>query len=480
MIEQYASTNVGNEMPDYDPATTSYVFKSSGTGEYDVSSVFASNASWQTSYTVGIGTENNGPVSFRFFSFVQLFSPNDLGHVIRRIARIAGIFSFKLTYEWRDLLFQPQYTGTFSVLNRKLLVTAGNQAIAQSNVPFSNGEISFQAKIAVANNSNPAGFSFIFRKGPDASTQDDYYKFHVLQASTGFGNPPIFFRFERYIQSTGITYRFYNTPYDVSNNPTSFIGGSNFNLANFNTFRILMIDGWMYAFVNDVMVAAWNDNNTTLDYQTTGSWGFEADTNSSLQVRQIQAPNFWKPTQAFSYNPGDDAESAIVALTQTLRAWFFSDLFGRFKAVFLSALDASTYTYNSQLYNQKVDDSDKEYVSQVTVYGQGVSATARNTNLMPGVQIREEVIIDYTITTQQDALTRAQNELVNINQFRNQNSSRQVINAGAEIFDAVTVVNTGNNTSNVNGPTRVYSESFTEGGGDNKTDFSLEIDTGNL
>ncbi len=115
----------------------------------------------------------------------------------------------------------------------------------------------------------------------------------------------------------------------------------------------------------------------------------------------------------------------------------------------------------------------------MTVYGDGVSATARNTNLMAGVPVRDEVIVDYQIKTQSDAQVRANNEITNVNQYRDQYTPKQVINVGAEIFDAVTVVNTGSNTTGVNGPTRVYAETFSSGGGSNNSDYSIALETGN-
>lgn len=476
MIDLYGGAT-GNEIQNYDPSQTSYVFKNSGTGDYDLSGVFNQDSTWQTGFTVGLGVVEQGPQEFRFFTYTQFNNPTSLRAVFRRIARLAGIFSFKLVYAWRELLFQNNFSGG-TITNRILSVTAGNQAISQVN-QMSNGEVSFRAKIAVANGSNPAGFSFIFRKANDSSGQDDYYKLHFIQASTGFANPPVFSRFERYIQNAGKTYYFYNTPYDVSNNQST-LGSLNIDLTQWHTYRVVMIDGWFWAFVDDVMVAAWNDNNTTWDYQMTGKWGFEADTNTALQAEQITAPDFWKPVRAFSYNPGDDAESAMESLIASLRGWMFSDLLGRLKVILLGATDPSTYTYDSQLFQQKVDESDKEYASQVTVYGNGVVATARNTTLMPGVRTRDIVILDYTITTQTDAQTRANNVLINSNQYLNQNASKQVINVGAELFDVVTVTNTGNNTSGVNGPTRVYDQTIDQGGGNNNSEYFLEIDTGNL
>lgn len=467
----------GNDLTVYSPSTTTYVAKNGGTGEYDLTGTFSSP------FTVALGTAGTGLADFRFFFYTEYNGPNSLGNVIRNIARIAGIFKFKLTYTWRELLFTNNFSGG-TILNRNLTLPASTDVFSTANVPFSNGEITFKAKITVANSSNPAGFSFLFRHVPFGTNgQPEHYKFHAIQQSTGFLNPPVSSRFERYVAGLSNTYLFYNTPYDVSNNPFSGLGapGSiNYDLTQWNNYRIVMIDGWFYAFINDVMVASWNDNNTLIDYLTTGTWGFECDANTTLQVKQIEAPNFWKPIQAFSLNPGDDMESAIESLTAQLRAYFFSDLFGRFKVIFLGESDPSTYSYSLQLSQSNIDQSDKEWVSQVTVNGNGVIATARDTSLMAGVPTREEIITDYTITTQQDAQTRADNELINANQYLAQYSPMQVMNVGAELFDAVTIINTGNNTLGADAVTRVYAETFNDGGGNNNGDYSLELSTGDL
>lgn len=476
MIDDPGGVGVGNSLNDYNPSLTSFVFFNTGTGEYDLTGTISSNHQLQAPFTVGIGSAGGGPRDFRFFSLATLTSPSTLGNVMHRLARIAGVFSFKITYAWRELLFANNFVGTFTLRNRSLIIAAGNSTVSSINT-FSNGEIRFRAKVAVTNNSNPAGLKFIFRA--DSTSPSDAYYFHVIQASTGFANPPVFCRFERLYSGTGITYFFYNTPYDVSNNPQT-LGSLNIDITKYHNYRIEMIDGWFYAFIDDVMVAAFNDNNTSTNYLTSGKWGFSADTNSTVTVKDILAPNFWKPVPAFSFNPGDDAESAVVSLLGSLRSWVFSDLLGRFKAIFLSSSDPSTYTYDSQLFQQRVDTSDKEYVAQVTVNGNGVSATARNTVLLTGVPTRDKVIVDFTITTQQDAQTRANNELINANQYINQYTPKQIVNVGAELFDAVTIVNTGNNTSGVSGPTRTYSQTFVEGGGNNNSDYSLEIDTGTL
>ena len=480
MISNGNADAQGNELFQYNPATTSYVFKNSGTGEYDLSTIIQNNASWQHPFVVGLGTINNANVIFRYFTFTQFNQQNNLGAVLRRVARIASVFSFKESNTWRDNLYLPNYTGTFTVANRAMTIKPTNSAVANANT-MSNGQIEYTAKMTLADPTQSGGFSFVFRQGLGIDNMRDEYRFHIIAATPSGGHTATFCRFERYSAGMGITYQFYNTPYDVSNNPTNiYTEGVRIDPTKWHTYKVVMIDGWFSAFVDDVMVASWNDNNTTGDYLTTGKWGFIADSNTSLTVKNIKAPTLWKPVPAFTYNPGDDADSTISALLTSLRIWLFSDLLGRFKTVFLGSSDPSTYTYQTQLTQQNVDASDKEYVSQVTVYGDGVSATARNTTIATGMPMREEVIVDYTITTVTDAQTRANNELTNALQYSDQFTPTQVINVGAELFDAVTVINTGANTSGVDSTTRVYSQDFETGGSNTKAKFGLTIETGNL
>ncbi len=475
MIEG-ASDAVGNQGSDYDPVTTSYVFRSGGSGEFDLSGTFSSTLSWQSPFTVGLGVSaNNIGVQWRWFMFTTFNNSNNLGRLMRKIARIAGIFAFKISYTWRELLYVPDLTGTYTVNNRKITIAASNQAISNTNI-FANGEISFRAKMTIANTAVISGFRFVFRG--DSNNPVDAYYFHVIREVTATPKSTIC-RFERLSSSLGITLQFYNTGYDVSNNPTS-INSLNFDVTKWHTYRVVMINGWFYAFIDDTMVASWNDNLSNLNYLTSGNWGFMADANTTLEVQQITAPDFWKPVQSFTFNPGDDAESAIESLLTSLRAWMFSDLLGRFKAIFLGSSNPSTYIYNSQLFEQNVDNSDKEFITLVTVYGNGVAATARNTDIMAGIPTRDVVLVDYTIMTQQDAQTRANNELINRNQYQNQYTPKQFINVGAEIFDAVTVTNIGSNTSGVNEDVRIYSQEFAQGGGNNNSDYSLQLDSGNL
>lgn len=433
--------------------------------EIDLTSVFVGpNPSFRFPWTVGFGCTSVAGV-FGFFKYVQYMPPNALYDLIKSLATKASVFSYKFQDLFIDYFFTPSnYTGTFTSPNRNLVITAGNQALNNvSGENISDGELKFVAK--VVSGSTAYGFSVIFR-----NANGNQYMFNVAQTSGG-----IQCRFQ--FLFSGTTYPFPNSFYDCSvpltNNSLSI------DITQNHTYRIVMVGGWMYAFIDDIMVAAWNDNNTDTNYLTTGTWGWIASANTTLIVNHVQSSAFWKQIPTFSLNPGDDVSDAITSIIQTLRAWFFSDLRGYFKALFLNSTDPSTYTYDNQLAVQGVDQSDKEYISQVTVYGNnGIQATATNTTLMAGATIREEVIVDYTITTQADAQLRANNEITNANQYRNQYNPKQTMNVGGEMFDSVTVINTGSNSSGVNGGTRAYGQVLTVGG--SNSEYSIEIQTGNL
>lgn len=471
------TTGDGNAI---DAFATVYFFAltSSPLGEYDLTGIIGTLASPQP-FGVGFGYNDSGATSgiFSFFKYMQYDNSNNLAELLKALGTKANINK----YDIQDLLLdnfydKTQYTGTFTNLNNRLNLTAGN--LAMNNVTadrVGNGEFTFKAKLTPTNGASSYGFKFIFRANGSSSPTSTYY-WHVMAASSGgYVNS----RFE--ILYSGTTYPIPAQSTEVTNNPPATpLGSLNFDLTAIHTFKVVMVDGWMFAFIDGVMVNAWNDNNTTQAFLTSGFWGWIADTNTALTVYSMKSTAFWKQIQQFSLNPGDDVESAMLNLLTTLRGWVFSNLMGFLKAVFLSSADASTYTYQNQIFAQGVDASDKEYVSQITVYGDQVSAVARNTTLMAGVAVREEVIVDYTIKTQQDAQTRANNELTQTNQYQGQYNPKQTMNVGAEDFDSVTVVDTGNNTTGINGGSRVYAEKFTVGGSGGGNEFSVEVDTGNL
>jgi len=337
-----------------------------------------------------------------------------------------------------------------------------------------NGELKFNAYCTASSASY--GFGFVFRVDAPASPTS-MYRFHV-RSETGF----TYCTFERYYREAWYVL----TPSLWQANAVGFgsqtAGTQSLDFTKLHEYRIVVADSWMYAFIDGVMVLAWNDNNSTIAVvpSSQGYWGWYSDANTTLYVNQITGTAFWKQIPSLAINAGDDMLSTITQFLQSAQAWFFSDIMGRLKALFLSHTDAPTYTYSNQLSAQGVDASDKEYVSQVTVYGNGVSATAVNNSLMAGVPVREQVIVDYTILTTQDAQNAANLALTNANQYQSQLNPKQTMNVGAELFDAVTVVNTGNNSSGINQTTRVYAETFTTGGNNGNNEFSLEVDTGTI
>lgn len=457
-----------------------------GTGEIDMSSYFTSKDGFRNGWSVGLGSVKGDVMPFSFFRYAQFGPVNNIFSVAQFLSAKAGVLKYVIQQLFNELLMIPLFNGTFQILNRRLILPPSGVAInVDPNKIIANGELIFRAKVTPTQvgTGKQFGLMCIFRNtnlsGDPSSTVYNSYRFKVWQYVDSNGYAAC--RFERTLGGTSTIGLFPNSQADDEGGGVPTLGSLNIDLTQYHDYRITMVDGWMYAFIDETMVAAWNDNNTDFDFLSTGSWGFQAfDNNSTVTIENIFSPNFWKPVQAFSLNAGDDIESAIISLVQSIRGWIFSDLFGRMKFTLLSSDDPSTYEYNLQLWSQNVDDSDKEYVNQVTVYGSGVMATAVNKQLMTGVPVREAVIVDYTITTQSDAQTKANQELLNFNQYVNQYSVTQVLNPGAELFDAITVVNKGNNTSGVDGPTRVYAQSFAEGGGNNRSDYSIQIQTGNL
>ena len=453
-------------------------FGSTSGGEFDMTPYIPTEVS--TVWTVGLGGNGGSNAasvgstygaSFQYFSYAQFQNPNNVADLVTWMGNKAGITSYNFQQSLYEYFYTPSnYSGTFTMPNRTLRITASNGAMNNiSTNQLSNSEVQFVASLA---SSSTLGFSFIFRaNNPTYASVTGAYYLHVYATS---GGAFVGARFERLY--SGTQYIFPSSTNDTTSEQLA-LGSLNFNLTNSNTYRVVFSNGWMYAYINNVMVCAYNDSNTTSAYLTSGYWGFQADANTTLTVKNVLVPVFWKTTPAFSYNPGDDIQSGTDSVTQSIQTWYFSDLFGVFKAVQLNHSDPSSYTYNPLLYSQGVDNSNKEYISEVTVYGLNVIATATATNLMAGALIRPMVIVDYTILTQQDAQTRANNELINANQYQNQYSPIQSMNVGAEIFDVVTVVNTGSNTSGVNTPTRTYAQTLTEGGA--ASAYSIELDTGN-
>lgn len=470
-------SNSGNDMNSFGGGATLTLF--GGGVEIDLTSIGgtfpnlltdwggATQPAATNQWAVGFGC-NGVQQNFKYFRYVQYYNSLNLAEIIKNIATKAGVFVYKTANVFTDYFygFLSYVTTAAAIVNRRMVISPNGNAF-NADTPISDGEIT--STIAVVPGAATYDFAIAFRidaTGPPANA----YRFHVFNNS-GFVRVVL----ERLYQ--GVWKTFAPGTYNCTGNPQ--LGNLNIDLTLPHKYRLVFVNAWMFFYIDGVEVCGWNDNNTTSPYLTTGYWGWYTGSDTSIVVQQVTSTAFWKQNPSLSLNPGDDMLSTLSNYLLSVRAWFFGDLFGRLKSVFLSSTDASTYTYQNQIYMSGVNSSNKEFVSQITVYGaNGVTATARNNNLMSGVPVREMVVVDYTITTQQDAQTRANQELTNANQYQSQVNPKMVMNVGAELFDAVTITDTGNNSTGVNSGTRVYSEKFTLGSSNNE--YSLEVDTGNL
>ena len=423
------------------------------------------NASNNTNWTVALGANGIIP-DFKYFSYYQFNDSLNIENAIKYVATQAGIFNYIIEKNIDEKFFGSPDNRTLKIAN------SGNTGKQWAGRSIDSGEVEFDAQ-CVEDPTSPGeyGIQFMFRAH---NTNWNYYTFTVTESagSTNFTQA----YFGRVVNLT--TYTFNTHPY-IANGSLS--GNLRIDLSKKHTYRVVFIGSLMYGFIDNIMVAMWNDNNSTYGaYTLAGGMGFGAPFYSDVVIQKYSSTAFWKQIPSVSINPGDDMYSIISHITHSIRAWFMGDLFARMKAFFLSSTTLSSYTYKDSIYMQGVNNSDKEYISEVVVYGNGVQATAKDSKLIQNANVREEVIIDYTITTEEDAKKRAQHELINANQYKNQYNPKQTMNVGAELFDVVTVTDTGNNTSGVDSNTRVYAEKFSTGGSKNQNEFSIEIDTGNV
>jgi hypothetical protein len=477
----------GNSIGNLDPGTVSIslmgnvgggnggvidLTNSAGAGNVIASWGQAGTAVTTTQWSIALGCNNSSP-NFKYFHFSQLSTSLTLVDVVRFLAGRASNFVYKLEELFTDY-FHGNHTyvnSSASVVNRNTVVQPLGSAM-NVDYSFANGEMSFKA-LAQSTASTP-DFYFIFRAN-NTSGFTSAYRFRVSTTNTGYTHITL----QRY--SSGTWYILNPGPFEANSGTTGgsgSVGNLNFDLTKPHTYRAGAVDNLLYLLIDDLLVGAWTD---PLDALSGTNWGWATNTSCTLYVSEARSTALWKSSPSLSVNPGDDVQSTLLQAFQAVRGWVFSDLFGRFKALFLdSTNNTSTYTYQTQLITQGTDLSDKEYVSQVTVYGNGVSATARDLSLMQNANTRDLVVVDYTITTSQDAQNRATYELQNAKQYTNQYNPKQVMNVGAELFDAITVTDTGTNNTGVNSTTRVYAQKLSTGGQNNQNEYSIELDTGTL
>ncbi len=419
--------------------------------------------------TVALGGRSNytgagDQLTFLNFKYLEFDNSLDITELLQKIATKSGIFEYKLPTVFDDYFFSnTNYSGTFTIPNRVLTIGA-SQTVMKNDMQIDNGEIQFVARINPTGGASNFKFRFIFRN-TGLVNNNECYEFIIGQTDS-FG-------------TTVNSIEFFNihsgTSYSMSIPIVDYL---HIDLKQYHTYRVSFANGYAFLIIDNVVIYSWIDNNTT-SIHTTGYIGFKTEASTKLEVASVIGNVLYNQIEAFSINPGDDLQSSAESLLATTRSYFISDLMGRFKILQLNSTDPSGYTYQDQIVQQQVDNSDKEYVNQVTVIGNNVQAVVQNvTSIGANAIVREEVIVDYKITTYQDALTRANLELVNFNKFNNQYNPTNIMNVGSELYDVVTIINTGNNSSNVNQTVRNYSQQAQVGG--DKLNYWQTIQTGTL
>lgn len=433
--------------------------------------------------TVGFGCNGfNG--SFSYFKFSEFTNSQDINELEKNLGTKSGIFSYNLQKNFSEYFFNisRNYYGSFTLNNRFLKIAPSNLVINNiTSEQISNGTLEFDLKMNPSSSASRYGFSLIFRNTDSSDTNNGYlWNNYVVNGGTFTGSRflsntnQISYSGQFLLNSSSLQYELSN-----SNGSPVYLNDLNIDLTQWHHYKIVMSDGWMYGFVDGQMVVSWQDNNTTQPWIQTGYWGFQTESNSTVYIKNITSPTFWNQIPSFSINPGDDMESAIESIEALSYGYHFSDLMGRFKNILTESTDTSTYTYQNALIVQQTDLSDKEYYNQVKVYGtNNITATARDaTSIASTGKVREYVVQDYKITTYQDAQTRANQELSASKKYNSQYTPQSPMNVGSELFDVITIVNTGNNSSGVNGTTRVYNQTM-QLGGNSSNNYQLTIDTG--
>lgn len=432
---------------------------------YDVTTTLQTDVDFSLFFNnlgyVAFGGLNQGLI-FKNFRYIEFDDSLSIRELLQTIATKASIYGYKLPTTFEDYFFNPgNYNGTFTTPNRVLTIPGpAITTVMKTDLQIDNGEVEFEAKVNPTSGT-VCSFDFIFRNTGVVS-QNENYVLRFYQDSTA--DAPVI---TLYNTHTGTLYRLENS-----------ITYLHFDFNQYHKYRVSFFGGYIFLMIDNIVAYAWFDNNIT-STPTTGYIGFRTGVGSKLEIKSVVGNDLFTQIETFSINPGDDLQNSVESLLETIKAYFFSDLMGRFKVLRLSSSDPSGYTYQNEITNQQVDNSDKEYVNQVTVVGVGVQATTQDaSSINTNAIIREEVIVDYKITTYQDAVIRAQLELINFNKFNNQYSPRNILNVGSEIYDVVTVINTGSNSSNVNQTVRNYSQDIQVGG--NKLSYWQSIQTGKL
>ena len=477
--------------------------------------IFSDNTDFNFSLnTNSIGLGCLGYIAqFYDFRFTQYENSNNIKQITESIGRKVNItdYVFENSFEgdlvtgtnWTSCSGAPsQWNPTTGIQNNNLYLTSGqlvynNTGGTNNDGVLDNLEINFSGYVEQTTGDDQE-FSVVLRSS-SLSNYLSAYSYQLVFHKNVATSPTNLTYVELLINTnlpSGPTYTLYST-YQGS------IDNSNlsFDLSQSHDYKIVMNYQWIYVFIDGIMVLAWYANAIdTANILTSGYLGFlvpSSLSSESLRITSFNSGIFWNQIPNYSINPNDDFETSIETNLSTIQAWYFSDTGGRMKCVILNTTDPVSYYYGdnasdnqtlfnlpdtpqNQLWSQNIDSSDKEYVNQVIVVGNGVSATAQNnTSIASTGNIRTTVITDYKITTIADAQTRANYELIDLNKMNTQPSPKQINNVGSELFDVVNIKDTlSNNSSGIDKNERIYNQNINIDG--SKNDYSITLGLGSL
>jgi len=269
------------------------------------------------------------------------------------------------------------------------------------------------------------------------------------------------------------------TTYTLFSTGDSSIGANNLNLRlnEWHKYRISFVNNTIDMFVDDVHVFSYIDYNSTID-PNSGLFGFSSSVGyGNVKIKNVSSDQSYYQLESVSVNPGDELENSIMSALTSSRMFSYSDMYGRFKMTnfpLTLITEPVTYSYENSVISTSTDRSDKEYSNRVTVFGSGVMAIASDSDTISSTTtIRDEIIVDYKLSTYQDVLNRANYELNSNFRYTVQSDPFVIMNVGSELFDVIAVTNTDSDvTENV----RVYNQTFTVDW--NSRRYQLKIGTG--
>lgn len=440
------------------------------------------SGTWQVRNSVFAMGCVNYSANFSFFRHIEYADSQSIQDIVEKVGGLSAINNYNRGYSYVDTLFDH----ASYVSNNPYTYQNGYAVIPPSttmmNTVFtlSNNEVEFKARMLPTVVATGSSMNFFFRTNTATTGFTLGYIFNVANTPS---QPNTSARIKFRDTSQGGDFLFHSSTSSDFIPGGTFLNNLGFDLTQWHTYRLVAFDGWIFGFIDEKLAISWYDDHTNAGgayaAQLSGSIGFGTDSNTTLEVQYIRSRTLWNQIQNTTFNPGDDATATLQNLVGTIKAWNYNNLMGQFSGKILSPTEASVYTYNTIIIQTTVDDSDKEYVNQVTVYGTSVQATYQDKASIANTgRVREMTIIDYKITTYQDALTRAQNEMNAQNMYNGQNTPEFPNNVGSEIFDVNTIVNTGINSAGTNGNFRVYNEVIKNAGSNGF--YGIELQTGTL